>query len=344
MTHPNIDQIIWDLAGINVEGSPVAAVPWDRPPIVWIDGEFLHWKYVRFAGDTDADEFPVGFGPITMTDQPVPTPVGLGMLREFVNLQRRDVDAIAAFASRWGVLHLCRHLLPRTHPQPLPPLPGDEGRDGPYCQTVYGEDVEGSEPLAGWKWWALRARAILRIASTFDGDPSRVDLVKQWAILLPPPIAKAAAADNNVSRSRLGAEVETWLRIGAVQPRVDLLQEPHLRVGGQELFGMIALQLASAITGGGLTFCHECANAYVPKRQPAAGRRNYCEACRERKVPERDAARDSRQRPPGTRRPRKRRASDGTDRYAALTSTNEGTVEVIDRREREQKTTFIGER
>jgi hypothetical protein len=127
-------------------------------------------------------------------------------------------------------------------------------------------------------------------------------------------MAEPAAADRNVSKSRLGAEVETWLRIGAVQPRIDLLREPRLRVGGWELFGMIALQLASAITAGGLTFCHECATAYVPERQPAAGRRNYCLECRERKIPERDAARDSRQRPPETRRPRKRRASDGTGR------------------------------
>ena len=59
---------------------------------------------------------------------------------------------------------------------------------------------------------------------------------------------------------------------------------------------MLALQLATVVARGGISFCHECRQAYAPKRQPAAGRRNYCEKCRDRLVPGRDAARDSRRR------------------------------------------------
>ena len=303
------DQEMFDLAGLRVDGSPVAAEPWDRPPLVWIDGDRLRWKYVRFAGDNDADDtFPVGFGPIGMTHRPLPTTVRLGILFGFVDLPRRDLTGIPLFASQWGVLHLCHHQLPRTHPQVVPALPGDERREGPFCQTVYGEDVEGSESLVGWVWWALRARSVLRIASTFRGA-NKVNLGEEWATLLPPNEAETAAADSSVAKSRLGSEVETWLRVGAVRPRIDLLEEPHLRVGGVELFGMIALQLASAVTGGSVTFCTECGAGYVPKRQPVTGRRNYCEDCRASKVPQRDAARDSRRRPPETRRPRRSRAS-----------------------------------
>lgn len=307
MTTRNGDQIRWSLGGLTFEGSPVGAVPWDRPSFVEIDGERLRWRYVHFTGDDDPEEaFPVGFGPIVMTDRPVPTTVRLGILLEFVDLPRRNAEAISTFASRWGVLHLCRHELPRTHPRTASPLPGDDHRAGPYCQTVHGEALEGSESLGGWVAWARRALAVLRIAGKSAGGGGTVNLGEEWAVLLPPNEAAEAAADSDVGKFRLGAEVETWLRVGAVQPRIDLLKEPSFRVGGWELFGMIALQLAMAVTNGGFAFCHECGQGYVPKRQPVAGRRNYCDECRRRKVPKRDAARDSRRRPPETRRPRKR--------------------------------------
>lgn len=294
---------MWDLAGFRVEGSPVGAVPWDRPPSIEIDGDRLRWRYVRFAGDDDpGEEFPVAFGPLVMTGRPMPTAVGRGMLLEFVGLPQRDVSSIAAFAGRWGVLHLCSHELPRTHPQTATPLPGDTLREGPFCQTVYGEELEGSESLIGWVWWARRARAVLRIASVFAGSGKRVDRLEEWSVLLPAQQVAETAADIKLGRVRLAREVETWLRVGAVVPRVDLLIEPRLRVAGWELFGMIALQLALAVTAGGFAFCHECGQGYTPKRQPVAGRRTYCDECRHRKVPGRDAARDSRRRPPQVRR------------------------------------------
>ena len=123
--------------------------------------------------------------------------------------------------------------MPRTHPPLSPALEGDERREGRFCQTVYGEDVEGREALALWLTWARRGMAVLKIAAALEaGDKSVLDA--EWPILLPETKAIEAAADNQMGRARLGREVEAWLRAGDVVTRIDLSNEPHLRVGGWE--------------------------------------------------------------------------------------------------------------
>jgi hypothetical protein len=290
MSQARLDDITFAIAGLDADGAPVAAMPWDRPPVVEIDGERLRWRYIRFADDQDP-KTPAVFGPLVITGRPMPTDVRLGLLREFIALAEPDPTAITSFASQWGVLHLCRYHLPRTHPQSSRLHPGDERRDGPFCQTVVAEDLAGSEAWADWVAWALRARSVVRLASAYAGARNRVNLAREWANLLPPMQAAKAAADSSIGRVRLAQDVERWLLLGDVRPRVSLQMDPHLRVGGLELFGSIALQLAMAVTAtAGLAFCSGCADAYIPERQPGAGRRNYCPFCRKSGLPERDAS------------------------------------------------------
>lgn len=286
----NQERLGWELAGLDAEGGPLSGVPWHRPPQVWLVDGRIHWRYVQFAGDDDpADAFPVGFGPIRLVEGPRATDTGRNLLPEFLNLAVRDPAECLAFGRRWGVLHLCEHQLPRTHPPFQPALVGDEQRTGPYCQTVHGQDVEGSEAVSGWLAWSIRARAVLNVASALADTDAKVDLAHEWAILDP-----NAGIPNGLyaGRSRLSRDLGRWLRLGAVQPQMDLNATPRLSLGGPELFGAIALRLVMAVTTGtvGLAFCHECGESYVPKRQPTSTRRNFCEPCRSRGVPGRYAS------------------------------------------------------
>jgi len=272
---------LWQLAGLEVDNPRAAAKPWDRAPLVDIEGDRLRWQYVRLEGDEEI----AAFGPIRFLSLPVETGVQPRLLIEFVDLADKTDDAIAAFARKWGLLHPCAHNVPRTHP----PLVG-EFRTGPFCDTVDAGAVAGSEPLAIWRVWASMGRAVVRIASQhrLETNGEQTD----WRFLLPEDQGQTVAEGSlEVAKARLATVVEVWLRIGAVQPKVDPLRPPHLFVSGVDLFGAIALQLAMVVTSSrGLSFCSGCGSAYSPTHQPTARRRHYCDDCRDAGVPVRDAS------------------------------------------------------
>lgn len=274
-------ETLWQLAGLEVDNPNAAVKPWDRAPRVEVEGDRLRWQYVRLEDDEEI----AAFGPIRFSSLPVETGVRPRLLIEFVDLADKNDDAIAAFARKWGLLHPCAHNVPRTHP----PLVG-EFRTGPFCDTVDGGAVAGLEPLAVWRVWASMGRAVVRVASQHrlgsNGDAA------DWSFLVPEDqVHTVVGGSLDVAKARLATVVEIWLRIGAVQPKVDLLRPPHLFVSGVDLFGAIALQLAMVVTSStGVSFCSGCGSAYSPTHQPAARRRHYCDGCRDDGVPVRDAS------------------------------------------------------
>lgn len=280
-------EALWQQADLEVDNPAGMPKPWQRAPRIEIDGDNLRWQYLPMAGDEEI----IAFGPIKVLALPVQTGVKSPLLIDFVTLAERSDQQIAAFARKWGLLHPCAHNMPRTHP----PLPG-EARRGRFCDTVDPDAVAGAEPLAVWRLWSSMGQAVIRIASrqsigTTDGVETNGDL-SDWQMLLPnDQIRGVTSGTLDAAKGRLATVVEMWLRIGAVQPRVDPLKPPHLVVSGVDLFGAIALQLAMVVTSTtGLAFCAGCGNAFVPNRRPAARRRRYCETCREVGIPLRDAS------------------------------------------------------
>lgn len=293
MTPGHADQRAWDLAGLMVDGVPLASELWDRPAEIWVEDGRLLWRYVRFGEDPEPRaSMPVTVGPIAAPAMPVPASLRSGLLIDFVRLAEPDPNAVLQFARRWGVLHLCGHGMPRTHPQNELFTLGDEHRRDRYCATVFGSDLEGSELLSAWVSWAARARAVLRIVSGFGGQ-GRVNRRAEWSVLYPKDgdLSTAAATDDLVAKAQITSELNGWLYLSGVRPEMLPFPTPRLTLGGGELFGLISVQLAAAVTAsGGLAFCHGCGDPYAPARQPNPKRRNYCEACRAAKVPQRDAS------------------------------------------------------
>jgi hypothetical protein len=274
-------------AQLKVDSPGGEAKPWQRAPRIEIDGDHLRWQYVRMAGDEEV----VAFGPIKVLALPVETGVKPPLLIDFINLAERSDRTVAAFARKWGLLHPCAHGFPRTHP----PLPGEDRR-GPFCGTVDADALDGVEPLAVWRLWSKMTGAIVRIASRQsiagrEGMETNGDL-SDWQMLVPHDQVKGVMTGTlDAAKRRLSSVVEMWLRIGAVQPRVDPLKPPHLVVSGVDLFGAIALQLAMVVTSTkGLPFCAGCGRAFAPDRRPTSGRNNYCPVCISDKVSARDAS------------------------------------------------------
>jgi hypothetical protein len=222
-------------------------------------------------------------------DRPVSAKSGL--LLAFANLADGGPESILRFARRWGVLELCAHGFPASHNHTNRP-PGE------WCHAIR------REPLARWRLYARRARAVLTIAMGLDRDEQdRRGLAAAWQALPDwggdewDPAKQSAALD----RFNLGNEVKTtWLMHGGVKPGIGW-RDDELRIvlRGFGLYGALAAQLALAVgKAGELYECSGCDQLYgrdPEGRRPQKGRRNYCPACRARGLPVRDAARDYRQ-------------------------------------------------
>lgn len=294
---------LWDAAGLEIGAVPTGVMPWDRPPRVRRDGDTLHWQYVVLGDDDDPHEqFPVGFGPLSIRELPRSITTGSRLLRAFLDLAGRPWASYERFAGRWGVLHLCAHGLPRTHP-PFPDAPVAYSRRIPgICETVEPSDLQGSEDLKAWLFWSARGRAVLDIASSLREGVTDAHLADQWAFISP-HAPKAASRDPDWGRVQMGREIEQWLRLAGVVPRVDLATPPHVRLSGSDLFGTIALQLVIAATGASnLSFCSYCGDSYLPTRKPHQGQRTFCDGCRRKGRPVTLAKLDMRARRRASRR------------------------------------------
>lgn len=82
------------------------------------------------------------------------------LLSEFVRLAQAPDDLILRFAQRWGVLELCKHLLPACHSD-CQPMSFKPMRD---------KDALFMEPLSEWRRYAAIAGGLLSVANRLNEE------------------------------------------------------------------------------------------------------------------------------------------------------------------------------
>ncbi len=279
-----------ELAGLPLENPLVRPTAWEVPTRVELADGKLTWAYL---GNEEA-----WLASPTWPSPPSARP-GPGMLQRFVELasDRATDEAIRRFAARWGVLTLCEHLLPHTHP----PLRTDP-RGSQFCErlpTVAGDAFTGSEPVELWRIYAAWASTVLAAAAgwhsnrAFSVAPTSPGLDDRGII------AFGEAARGDAAAARVDRAVNLWLQLGGVRPWSSISQDPAVRLGGVSLFGALAVELMLVVSRTeGIAFCSACGSPFLPARRPAANRRTYCEDCRKEGASRNDASRAWRARHP----------------------------------------------
>jgi hypothetical protein len=231
-----------------------------------------------------------------------------GILERFVTLADASDKDVLRYARRWGMLLLCKHNLPSSHNQPkcLPIGSND------FAKKKGGAWYWGREPVAVWRQFSRKARAILNVAANLD--KGRGGAVEDWRAIYDERSDRVARRwkpgdDTQAHRLMLARALNEWLTIANVRPalewgraaqrrpRICLAEANPAWTSGIGLFGAIATQLVFAIArSDGLEMCSGCGEPFIPNRRPREGQRRYCRSCRSRGVPLRDAQRDRRRR------------------------------------------------
>jgi len=246
------------------------------------------------------------------------------MLDDFIALgEMYDSDTpdvfrsgVLSFARRWGVLGLCeKHGLPCSHSQPPFGL-----NDRPPCLPMLvtpvppeGSDFQFWEPVSEWFAWSRKAKALLSIAAQLN-QGKRASL-EDWNTVkdicdtgLGETAAEPYVQDLQTARRELASELDGWISIGQVRPRISWNRTPSgWRTSldavstGPNLFGLLALYIVSEVagTGKGIAICSSCTKSYRLGRRQNPKNRNYCPKCRGdsgKQAARRDAARDFRRR------------------------------------------------
>lgn len=242
-----------------------------------------------------------------------------GMLSDFVGIcTKADYrSAILSCARKWGVLGICQgHSLPCSHNQYAHGLLDGVQPCLPMLVTPLprnGSAFQFWEPLALWGEWSKKVSAVMGIAAQLD-DGKKASF-QDWNIvkgIRDSGSEESGTApyvrDLGTARRELAWELDSWISIGQVRPRIAWSkQKSDWRLSldavstGPNLFGLIALYLATEVagTGKGIAFCSSCGDSYEPERRLNPKYRNYCPKCRGesgKQAARRDAARDFRRR------------------------------------------------
>jgi hypothetical protein len=250
------------------------------------------------------------------------------MLDNFIGLCDADdfPAAVLAFAKKWGVLGVCEHGLPCSHNQsfsgppclPMLVTPLPRGATHSFdTRTFTWRAIENSrmpevrfcEPIGAWWAWSRKMKALLAIAAEVNqGKRARVEDWNTLKDICPTGLEEPYVKDLQVARRELAWELDGWISIGQVRPRISWNRTPSgWRFNldavsiGPNLFGLLALYIASEVsgTGKGIVICSSCARSYRPERRLNPNHRNYCPDCRGdsgKQAARRDAARDYRRR------------------------------------------------
>jgi len=179
------------------------------PGAVELDGDRLIWspqnsRYKRilstmldsFIGLCDADDFPI---------------------------------AVLSFAKKWGVLGVCEHDLPCSH---------NPGPSGPPCLPMLvtplprqGSDVRCWEPISVWWACSRKMKGLLSIAAMLtQGKRGRFE---DWNAVkdirdsgLGETEAEPYVQDLLTARRELASELDGWISIGQVRPRISWNRTP----------------------------------------------------------------------------------------------------------------------
>jgi hypothetical protein len=245
------------------------------------------------------------------------------LLEQFVELRAGSDAEIAAFASKYGVLGICEHNIPRSHNvgrirlNDAVNVEDDDpslGCPGVCDFSARQKAWVGRDPLRAYRDWAQLAMDVQSLAAAAHHETT-VDR-KAWDRVVGRPYSSRRHVRREVSR-----QVQRWLEIGGVQPQFTwdndsgvvitlgtrstwepLPKDPAAlwswgHAHGTTLFPALAIQLAMSVSqADGFAFCSSCGLSYVPDRRPAAGRRRYCARCQETGAPIRDAQRAYRER------------------------------------------------
>jgi hypothetical protein len=225
------------------------------------------------------------------------------MLRGFVRLgdvpETRFPARLEAYALRWGVLGLCRHGLPATHPITAEMAP-IEVPCGLWMTTT------ATEPVALWREYARQACAVLDLATALVTEevaarklppvlPSRSAAEHEaaaWSIALrefppgstaPPVLDGQLQGPDRVTQHRwlLDRAIARWTNVAGIQLVPDLGGAQPVRLSVRSLFGALAIQLLFAAVRAPFTrSCAGCAKLFSPLRRPRGGEQSWCLDCK----------------------------------------------------------------
>ncbi len=219
---------------------------------------------------------------------------------EFVRLGSEDVEdvEILKYARRWGVLNLCKHLLPRSH--------------NAECLALESYSQSKGEPISEWRKFARITGATLNISQ--DLTDGRLGDPQDWQILIQddhlnrlqahtlPALgvfgwkATRKSTERAIREGELEAKaliagiVNRWLEFGNVRPRMEWQEaEPLVLLSGAAysggLFGAIAVHLLELAGQYIIASCSGCRKFYHPDIRPKSGQDRFCKTCRNAGVP-----------------------------------------------------------
>jgi hypothetical protein len=254
----------------------------------------------------------------------------LDPLRSFTLLARDMNDRnILRFATRWGVLGICKHGLPSSH-NPFPQISG-----GPF--RVLHSKIAGSksacfacrnpttgqwwEPLSDWQFWARVAFSVAELAVALQDDkPSRharQATNEHWKIMGYDPRYFEVSAHGGASvspgwpppvglgRRLVSAYITDWLELTGVRPFFFWDgPERAFKLGANSpdcLLATVGLQMMLLVNrSSGFSLCTNCGNPFVLRRGQSSSRNAYCQPCGTRTA-HRDAQRRFEARKKGAR-------------------------------------------
>jgi len=231
----------------------------------------------------DSDNLVWEFGDSYRAIQPGP-----GMLEGFLRVSTARPEAVLRYAKTWGVLVLDSKGRPCA-----------EGR------------LRGIEPLAVWRYFSRRARALLNIAAAVEnGKTGSLDDWREIAMLdasreefnrtietspqgLPwhywDMTAIAGREPVESARHVVESDLNAWLGLSSARRMHGRPDFAVYWTGRWEiridyhgfLFAALAFQLALSVTRArGLYTCSGCGNPYLRvKDAPRRGEANFCEQC-----------------------------------------------------------------
>lgn len=232
-----------------------------------------------------------------------------GILEEFVELAGAEEIKYLEYASRWGLLDLCKeHFAPTSHNYNCEPIVPFRtvvlGTTGKAAKEHHEKLVSEGEPISAWRDYARFAGAILNIAARLhDGEMGRDE---DWNTLhfdeagflgFDYPAKRREtknSPDLDFEKSLIAEGVNFWLESGGVRPKVSWkTSRPVITFECPKpygkLFANLAIQLMMAVSQiDSVAICSACGRSYMPRRRPKSNQRRYCAECK--KVAKRDAS------------------------------------------------------
>lgn len=275
MVRSNISEA-WDLAGFTDLRSRLGRiVP---------TGQLLTFRDIRL--DKGEQHLLADYGESARVVRPT-----RDLLDDFVKLAEAPASAILQYARKWGLLFLDEQGRPCTKAHQT--LPASAGMTLPR-----------SEPLAAWRYYSRRARAVLNIAAhlqqgkcghasdwaALDAVADRIGpvamaeierrgLLALYATVGCPQEPKASLASR---RRFLAWELMLWLELTRPSLTLKANQDSwqmEIAYNGC-LLAAIALQLALTVAGARTLFtCSGCGMAYIRARAAKSGQANFCPQC-----------------------------------------------------------------